>query len=133
MPYLSVHAQNGSGLQVSVGGHTLVADKSPEAGGHGSGPTPAELFVAALAACAAETATEFLAHRGRAGALLDVGCHFELEQAPLRVGSIQLTVRLREELTADEKAALMRAVYRCSVHSSIAIPAQVTVALAGAS
>jgi putative redox protein len=131
--YLSVNGTGGSGFTVSVGGHSLVTDRSPEAGGHGHGPTPAELFVASLAACAAETASQFLAHRGRADDLLEVGCHFELEEAPLRVGSIQLTVRLREELSADEKAALMRAIYRCSVHTSIAMPAQLTVALALAS
>lgn len=133
MPYLSVNANPGSGFEVRVGGHRLIADRSPEAGGHSAGPTAAELFVASLAACAADTAVEFLARRGKAGDFLDIGCHFEVEKAPLRVGSIQLTVRLREELPHDEEAALMRAVYHCSVHTSIATPVQLTVALARAS
>lgn len=131
--YLSVDGDSGSGFKIKVGGHSLVADLPPEAGGRGHGPTPAELFVASLAACAAETASEFLAHRGRAGDLLDVGCHFELEEAPLRVGSIQLTLRLRQDLPPEEKSALLRAIYRCSVHASMAAPAQLTVALALAS
>ena len=133
MPYLSVNAKADSGFQVSVGGHTVVTDRPPESGGHGSAPTPAELFVAAIAACAAETAAEFLARRERAGGLLEVGCHYELERAPLRIGSVQLTLRLRSELSPEEKAALMRAVYKCSVHASIAMPTQLTVALALAS
>jgi putative redox protein len=133
MPYLSVSGDRGPGFRVSVGGHDLVVDSPPEAGGHGTGPTPSELFVASLAACAAETASSFLAARGREGQLLEVGCHYELEEAPLRVGSIQLTVHLREELPPDLSSALMRAIYRCSVHTSIAMPAQLTIALARAS
>lgn len=127
---MSVSHEEGTRLRVRAGHHELVTDLPVESGGHDSGPTPTELFVAALAACAAHQAQAYLAGHGLDTAGLEVGCHYELGSEPARVTAVQLTVSVPGELTEWQRTGLARAIDRCTVHASIAIPATLQVVLA---
>ena len=130
MPYMSVTPAAGTALQVRAGHHVLVTDLPQDRGGHDAGASPTELFVAALAACAADQARAFLHTHGRPDAGLEIGCHYDLADQSDRVESIQLTVRIPQSLDPAEKAALVRAIDSCAVHASIAQPADLQVVVA---
>lgn len=130
MPYMSVTPAAGTALQVRAGHHVLVTDLPQDRGGHDAGASPIELFVAALAACAAHQVRAFLHTHGKLDAGLEVGCHYDVADNPERVESIQLTVRVAQALEPAEKAALLRAIDRCAVHASIALPADLQVVVA---
>jgi len=49
---------------VRIRGHGLTVDQPWEVGGHDTGPSPTELFVASLAACLAYYGGRFLARHG---------------------------------------------------------------------
>lgn len=130
MPYMSVLPGRDSSFSLRVGPHAIPVDRSPEFGGHGTGPSPVELFVGSVAACAADAAREFLVGAGRPLDLLELGCHYEI--AGGRITSIQLTLRLASELDPDRQAGLLKAVHRCGLSVTLLVPLQLTVATAAA-
>lgn len=123
MPYMSVTREEGGGLRVQTGHHSVLADLPVDAGGHDAGPSPTELFVAAVAACAAQAGRAFL-HRRGGPEELEIGCHYELAADGRRVESIQLTLRVPDPLTPEARGQLLKEIDRCGVHASIAVPAQ---------
>jgi len=132
MPYLSVKPEDGRRVRVDIGHHSLVSDLPAEWGGHDSGPTPTELFVAALASCATQYALAYLDRQHLDLKGLEVGCHYDLGERPERVEAVHLSVRVPYELTVEQQEGLTNAIQRCSVHASIAVPAQLRVVVAQA-
>lgn len=126
MPYMSVLPATPSGLRLRIGPHELTVDRPPELGGRGCGPSPTELFVGAILACSTDAARAQLSAQGRPEALNEVGCHYDLEGG--RVTSIQLSLRLSEELESAAQADLMRAVHGGGLSATPLVPIHLTVA-----
>lgn len=110
----------GDAFAVELGGHRVVVDQPPHAGGDDRGPTPTSLFVASLASCAAFFAGRFLRRHVAAGTALEVTGEFEMSpERPSRVRRLALTVDVDAPLGAEVEAALARAIAQCTVLNTI--------------
>lgn len=105
-------------FRISVRGHDVVVDQ-PAPASSDEGPTPVELFVASLAACAAFYARRFLDRHGLGEGELEVSCEFEWATDHSRVIAIALRILVPLRLPDGIEAALLRVIDRCTVRQSI--------------
>jgi len=102
--------------EIHIGAHTLVADEPPDNGGEDCGPTPHDLYDAALGACKALTMTWYAQRKGIP--LQDVEITIERDASAEREGVYRLRalVSLGGELSEDQREALLAVASRCPVH-----------------
>jgi putative redox protein len=118
-------------MAIRIRGHDLVSDQPIDAGGDDAGPTPTELFVAGLAACAGFYAERFLRRHGTVAGL-SVTCDFTMStDRPSRVTSVDLRIDVPGSLREDLREALLRAAEHCTVHNSLRTPPAVRIAIGG--
>ncbi|TDE33952.1 OsmC family protein [Actinomadura sp. 6K520] len=114
-----IHRENDA-FAVLTRGHVIHVDQPYFAGGTDAGPTPVELFVASLAACAAHYARRYLVRHGLPAEGLEVTADFAMSASgPARVSRIGLRVHPPIPLPAGKTEGLRRAVEACTVHNSI--------------
>ena len=122
MSQIVVHHEEIDRFRISVRGHDIIVDQPGPASGD-AGPTPTELFVAALAACAGFYARRFLARHGLADGDLSIACDFAWASDHSRVTAIAMRVETPTGIPAELHPALMRVLEHCVVHESIrAVP-----------
>ncbi|MEU6417506.1 OsmC family protein [Streptomyces spiralis] len=110
----------GDAYEIRVRGHVLTADQPRSDGGRDTAPTPVELFVSSVAACAAQHAGHFLDWHclGREG--LCVQGRFRMaDDRPARVSELSLTVQA-PALPEDRLPALRAVLSHCTVSSTLA-------------
>lgn len=101
---------------VRIGRHTLTVDEPPDNGGEDAGPTPHDLYDAALAACKALTMVWYA--RRKQIALEDVEIEIERDAAAESRGSYRLRalISLSGELSDIDRQQLLAIASRCPVH-----------------
>lgn len=102
--------------QVIIGKHTLVADEGPQVGGEDSGPTPHDLYDAALGACKALTMVWYAEREGIP--LQDVEVRITRDASQERQGSYRLraAVAVSGDLTGAQREQLLAVASRSPVH-----------------
>ncbi|MFB4307423.1 OsmC family protein [Actinomadura sp. GTD37] len=126
---LVVHREDDA-FAVLVRDHVIHVDQPYSAGGADTGPTPVELFVASLAACAAHYARRYLTRHGLPATGLEVTAGFAMgPSVPARVSRVDLRLRPPARLSDAQVAGMMAAVERCTVHNSLLDPPRVGVSL----
>ena len=118
MTAITVHHETRDRFRISIRGHEVVVDQPPPASDD-AGPTPTELFVASLAACAAFYARRFLARHGLPEGALAISCEFTWAPDHSHVASIVLRVDVPDGVPEDLESALLRSIKQCTVHESI--------------
>jgi uncharacterized OsmC-like protein len=118
MSEISVTHQHRDAFRVDVRGHSLLVDQP----GEGEvGPTPVELFVASLAACAAHYAVGFLRRHDLPHEGLRVRCEWKMRAAEKpRAARVVMSVIPPEPVSADLVAPLLAAIDECTVKNSLA-------------
>lgn len=114
---------------VETRGHVVVTDQ-PRANGVEMGPTPVELLVMALAACAAHYAVGYLREQGLPCDGLRVETEWTMRPDPPRIGRMELTVVPPVALDAELRAGMLAAVDRCTVHNTLREPPTVRIGVA---
>ncbi|GAA2539920.1 OsmC family protein [Streptomyces levis] len=110
----------GDAYEIRVRGHVLTVDQPPADGGDDTAPTPVELFVAAVASCAAHYAGRFLDRHGVGRSSLSVRAEYRMaDDRPARVAALALTVRA-PVLEPRQLAALRAVVSHCTVANTLA-------------
>ena len=102
--------------EVRIGAHTFAADTSVSEGGEGLGPSPHDLYDAALGACEALTV---LWHAKRKGIPVeDIEVAVERDQSEERTGTYRLDTRLKlgGNLTDAHRRELLSVASKCPVH-----------------
>jgi putative redox protein len=101
---------------VEVRGHRITIDELPAVGGEDTGPTPHDLYDAALGACKAVTMVWY-ANRKQIP-LTDVAVTVERDDADERKGTYRLraTLTLGGELTDAQREELRNVAGKCPVH-----------------
>jgi putative redox protein len=96
------------------GGHTLLADEPPEAGGTDSGPRPTQLLAASLASCVAITVEMYANRKGwDLGAVeVDVDVAYD-GYVP---SSFDVGLKLPSGLSEEQRERLLAIASRCPVH-----------------
>jgi putative redox protein len=101
---------------VEVRNHRIVVDELPSVGGEDTGPTPHDLYDAALGACKAVTMLWY-ANRKQIP-VTDVAVSIERDDADERKGTYRLraVVELGGELTDAQREELVTVAGKCPVH-----------------
>jgi putative redox protein len=126
---ITVNHESGERFAVNVRGHRLTVDQRHEVPGVEAGPTPVELFVAALASCAAHSA-QLVLSRIDPSASVTTTCEYEMSSTPpWRVEFVHVAIILPGALSEARIASIRRAVDQCTVHTSIRRPIDVAVTI----
>ncbi|HZP96538.1 MAG TPA: OsmC family protein [Candidatus Limnocylindria bacterium] len=118
MSQITVRHEAGDRFRIAVRGHEVVVDQPAPSSGD-AGPTPTELFVASLAACAGFHAHRFLARHGLGDRELTVACDFAWAADHSRVAAISLRIEAAHGFPAALRPALLRVLEHCTVHESL--------------
>ena len=128
-PPIVVTRERGLRFAAQIRQHRVATDQSERAGGEDSAPSPTELVSAALGSCIALYVYQFCTSRG----LHHEGMRIEVRpinaRSPNRIGELQVTVHLRQELSPHVREMLERVVRSCPVHNTLEQCADVSVTI----
>jgi putative redox protein len=112
------------GSRVLVGGHELTFDQPAAVpGGEDRGPSPLEVMVASVGACAHYFAAAYLHGRGLSTVGLAVEVSAEKERVPVsRIGKLAMAVRVPPGLDERQMAGLERAIKACPAYGTLLHP-----------
>src|SRR5579864_5219156 len=113
MARITVTHRHGDSFDIRVRGYALISDEPVTLGGDDEGPTPTELMVAGLAACAADEVVKCLVSLGKSFQSTEVTADFAWDRSSCRISSIHLMVKLPEEVDESAREALMQAMLSC--------------------
>lgn len=101
---------------VQIRTHSFVADTAIDGGGSDAGPSPHDLYDAALASCKALTVTWYANKKGLP--LTDVRVECERDATEERHGVYKLTTRLHlaGDLSDAQRAELLAVAAKCPIH-----------------
>lgn len=101
---------------IRIRGHALVADEPPSNGGEDAGPTPHDLYDAALGACKALTVVWYARRKNLP--LEDVEVTVERDDAEEAKGRYKLRTWLKVsgDLAEADRARLLQVAAKCPVH-----------------
>ena len=106
---------------VTIREHQLTVDEPRLRGGDDEGPSPEELLAASLATCTAVTIEMYAQRKGWDIGQLEVEC--EYESAPRGYSTFfNLTLRMSDHLTPDQRERLEAIAARCPVHRTLEGP-----------
>jgi len=118
---------------VQIRAHSFTADTAVDGGGSDAGPSPHDLYDAALASCKALTVTWYARHKGLP--LTDVRVECERDASEERHGVYKLATRLHlaGELTDAQRHELLAVAEKCPVHKLMSsVKTEITTVLAPA-
>jgi putative redox protein len=122
MARITVKHRHGQSFDIRVRGYALISDEPVTAGGDDEGPTPTELVVAGLAACAADEAVKRLAAIGERFEPIEIGADFDWDSQGCRVSSIRLEVRVPDVIGASARNEVLHAMQSCPARKMLAEP-----------
>jgi putative redox protein len=125
-----VEHEAGDRFAIEVRGHRIVVDQPVTDGGEDTGPTPTELFVAALASCVGFYVRRFLTRHDLPTEGLAVEASFAMADRPARVASIRVHLQVPAGVPAHRLPALLAVAEHCTVHNSLEDPPRVMIELA---
>jgi uncharacterized OsmC-like protein len=125
-----VNHMDGDLFEIAVRDHLVYVDQPKEAGGSDAAPTPVELFVASLASCVAHYVRGYLVRHSLSTEGMTVDAAFTMADRPARVGEINVSIDVPEELPEERKAALLAVASHCTVHNTLEDPPEVSIDLA---
>ena len=114
--------------EITMRGHTLVADEPASLGGSDAGPTPYDLLGAALGACTAMTIRIFAQRRGWPLEAVTVrlthsrvhekDCE-DCDAKPVGIDQLERSIELVGDLTEEQRAGLIQIADRCPVGQTL--------------
>lgn len=131
MAQANIKLSQGVQTVIQIRDFTLVSDEPVSDGGTNLGPTPKELMVAALGACAAITARLYAARKGWALESVEIDAstdRFPASAYPLYTGEEGFVHEFKQrmvfkgELTLEQKTRLLEIAARCPVHRALTEP-----------
>jgi uncharacterized OsmC-like protein len=122
---------DGKKFESLLGNHWVVTDQPASEGGTGAGPTPPELLLASLGACAGHYAAEYLRARSLSATGLHVYVAAEKGGQPARLTSFRIEVDL-PGLEEKHRQGVLRAVKACLIHNTLTTVPAIEVEVSGA-
>ena len=119
---------------ISIGRHGLQADEPLSAGGQDGAPSPYELLLAALGACKVITLRMYAKRKGwpLQGVQLNLShgkVHAEdcadCERAGSLIDQIDIEIKLRGELSAEQRRILLAIAEKCPIHRTLTTQVQI--------
>jgi putative redox protein len=125
MARITVKHRHGQSFDVRVRGSSLISDEPVTLGGDDQGPTPTELMVAGLAACAADEVVNSLKAIGARAEATEVWADFSWDAKGNRVASIRLAVSFPEEIGDSARKRVLLAMLSCPARKMLSEPPRV--------
>ena len=125
MARITVKHRYAQAFDIDIRGMRLLSDEPVALGGEDEGPTPTELMVAGLAACAAEEGLRHLSQMGLPFESLLIEADFAWDSGAERVASVSLAVALPSDLGDAEVQAVERAMLACPARKMLTEPPSV--------
>ena len=116
---------------VHIGNHVVTVDESKANGGDDSGPTPHDLYDAALGACKALTVLWYARRKGIA--VEDIGVTVDRDDSQERAGTYRLDTKLKLGgiLTDAQRHELLAVAAKCPIHKLMTlVTTEITTSLA---
>lgn len=126
---LTAAYHGGTRYDITCGQHRIVTDQPAEDGGQDAGMSPVELFVGSVAGCVAYFVGQFCARHQISREGLVVHADWDLAEHPHRVGQIEIAILLPHRIPAELKERLLKVAHGCTVHQSLTVAPNVTIAL----
>ncbi len=126
MARITVKHRYGQSFDIHVRGYRLVSDEPVTLGGDDEGPTPTELMVAGLAACAADEVVQSLIDESISFDLTEVEADFAWDAEGHRVASVLLSITLPDKITESTKQRVLLAMLSCPARRMLTEPPTVT-------
>ena len=101
---------------IHVGAHSFPTDLGAAEGGEGSGPTPHDLYDAALGACTALTVLVHAKHKQIPVTGIEVSVERDASQERAGLYRLRAVLRLTGELSEAQRGELLRVAEKCPVH-----------------
>lgn len=111
-------------MSAKVGSFTVMTDQPVPHGGGGSAPSPYEMFMVSVAACAGYFAVAFCRERDIPTEGMSLGADFEKDSETKTLAKVKLVLRLPEGFPEKYKKPIMRTMDQCSVKRAIAAQPQ---------
>ena len=102
--------------EIHIGRNSLATDVSPEQGGEGSGPSPHDLYDAALGACKALTVLLYAKHKNIPVEGIEVSVERDASQERAGIYRLSTQLSLTGNLTASQREELLRIAQKCPIH-----------------
>jgi putative redox protein len=103
--------------ELAIGGkHRLITDQPEQLGGDGSGPSPHELFPAALAACVTVTLVQYARTKGWDIGEVRVAVDYDHHSNPREVETV---IELGGDLTDEQLERLQKVARACPLRRSV--------------
>lgn len=109
-------------VNVVLNGFEIKTDQPVNAGGDGTAPTPYELFLASLAACAGVFAISFFQTRKLNTEGFKMWVDFEWDHIKHRLSKVKINMKLPSDFPDKYRKPLVDTVNLCSVKRTIADP-----------
>ncbi len=119
---------SGFKVEVSVRGHSMIADEPVALGGTDAGPTPYDYLAAALGTCTAMTLRMYADRRGwplegvtvrlAHSRVHEKDCE-ECESGAVGIDQLARSIELDGDLTDEQRAGLLRIADRCPVGQTL--------------
>jgi uncharacterized OsmC-like protein len=121
------------GSRARVGEHELLFDQPRSVpGGEDRGPSPLDVMVVSVAACAHYFAAAYLHGRGLPTDGLRVEVDAEKERVPVsRIGRLAIRVNLPGDLADKHVAGVERAIKSCPAYGTLLHPPSMEIAIEG--
>jgi putative redox protein len=116
---------------IHIGDHVIAVDEPQSVGGDGSGPTPHDIYDAALGACKALTVLWYAKRKGIP--VEDIQVDVERDDSQERAGTYRLDAKLKlgGNLTDAQKQELLAVAGKCPVHKLMtAVTTEINTSLA---
>ena len=116
---------------VHVRDHIISADASVAEGGGDAGPSPHDLYDAALSACKALTVVWYAKHKGIALENVEVTTERDASEERKGVYRLAVSLHLSGDLSAAQREELLAAAAKCPIHKLMtAVTTEITTVLA---
>ncbi|MBN2204746.1 MAG: OsmC family protein [Thermoleophilia bacterium] len=114
-------------VTATIGDHEIVTDQCLADGGDASAPEPFDLFLASIATCAGVYAISFMKARDIDPKDSRLVMTVERDQRTRRVTHLELTLHLPDGFPEKYRAAVRRAMDKCSVKRVLLDPPTVSI------
>jgi putative redox protein len=102
--------------EIHIGRNSFATDLSVEEGGDGSGPSPHDLYDAALGACTALTVLWYAKRRSIPVEGIEVSVERDASQERAGIYRLSAALTLTGDLSAAQREELLHAAQKCPVH-----------------
>jgi putative redox protein len=115
---------------IHIGRNSLTTDLSHDMGGEGSGPSPHDLYDAALGACKALTVLSYAKRKNIPVEGIEVTVERDASQERAGTYHLSAALTLTGGLSSEQREELLRAAQKCPIHKLMtAVTTEITTTL----